>query len=647
MSKKERLLSFLLIICAVSAVYYPALESPFQFDDEAGIILNPDIQDIKNIKAVLSCKPELPRPLFNLSLALDFHFWRFNPFGYHLTGLLLHIIVTLLVWRLSATIAYLVNGKRDFIPALLSALIFGLHPLASETVIYIWSRSSLMMALFVALSVWLFLKYWSGSRRNITLVFAWLSFVCAVLSKEEALTLPILLLALDRIVLPPEGRRRRLWYHLPFWVVPLFAVVYRVMMNFPMYDVISWRGSQADEFAEQVIKYGVIGMIPWNFVTQVKTGFFYALMMLFPIWQSVDHGISLEVPPFSFLGYIGFIFTILCVSLYVVGGKRFPRLSVAVVFFFVPLSLFYFFPVSDIMVERRLYLPIFGWAFLLADKLSFLVVKAREKGNFIRCSLLFCALPILCFSIQTFHRSKLWNDKILLWSDAVRVSSQKIRPRVVLARYFYEKGGIYRAIHENEYAIKIKENYNPAIVNIGLIYLDMGELDTAESYFRQAIHWHPSSDFNARFNLAVALQKKGKLKEAVEQYRETLKINPSHASARHALGGLLIQMGRLEEGIDELEKAVKSAPTNGRFWSALGFAYLKAGKIEQAGYAFNKALVDPDSPEAYYGLAEVELSTGKNFSALAHFRQFIQATDLKKRPELAPLVERASSLVSQ
>jgi len=215
-----------------------------------------------------------------------------------------------------------------------------------------------------------------------------------------------------------------------------------------------------------------------------------------------------------------------------------------------------------------------------------------------------------------------------------------------LARYLYELGYAYRAIHENLAAIRIKENYGPPIIALGLIYLNQNDLDNAEYFFRKAVHWHPGADFNARFNLALTLEKKGRTEEAMNEYREAIKIKPGHVLAMQKLGNLLMSTGRVQEGIKFLEQAVNVSPNDGIILCNLGFAYLSVNRRVDAENTFIKASADRNSPEALYGIAQIRISQNRIEEARLLLEKFISESNLKKRPELSPFVEQAKKYLA-
>ena len=126
------------------------------------------------------------RPLFNVSLALDYLIWGENPIGYHLTNAILHTLATLSLFSMACRILQSRTASGA------AALLFAVHPVHAEAVSYIASRAEPLCSLFVFTSLALYFRYRDTCRWK-DLVYA-LIFACgALLTKETAIILPALI----------------------------------------------------------------------------------------------------------------------------------------------------------------------------------------------------------------------------------------------------------------------------------------------------------------------------------------------------------------------------------------------------------------------------------------------------------------------
>lgn len=145
------------------------------------------------------------RPISSLSYALDYFVWRLNPFGYHLTDLTLHMLVSvfafLLMW-------FLTGGRKGI--AWVSAAVFTSHPILVESVPAIARRQDIIAALFLVLSLIMFLNVAARARRgNWSLIGSVLAYALALGAKESAILLPLIICGYLLVFSSPNGNEDR------------------------------------------------------------------------------------------------------------------------------------------------------------------------------------------------------------------------------------------------------------------------------------------------------------------------------------------------------------------------------------------------------------------------------------------------------
>ena len=132
-------------------IYLNALHNPYVYDDNRTVLNNTSIEDITNVRHIVF--REITRPVVNFSYALDRAIWPTQPFGHHTTSVFLHVVNVLLLFRLAwvATNDRRAHGPPDAssdvtpaIAAFVTASLFGLHPMQTESVGYISGRSELV-----------------------------------------------------------------------------------------------------------------------------------------------------------------------------------------------------------------------------------------------------------------------------------------------------------------------------------------------------------------------------------------------------------------------------------------------------------------------------------------------------------------------
>jgi hypothetical protein len=188
------LVSILLLMIVVFLVYADTLRYDFVWDDEDLIQTNPRITKLGDFSTFFEVEPFYGnfyyRPLVIFSLAFDYRLWELKPFGYHLSNLIFHLGSVLMIYFISLSLL-------PRLSSFLVALLFGLHPIHTEAVAWISGRSDVLCAFFFLASVLSFIHFIQIQNRSKRLGAYFLSlifFLCSLLAKEMAVTLPLILL---------------------------------------------------------------------------------------------------------------------------------------------------------------------------------------------------------------------------------------------------------------------------------------------------------------------------------------------------------------------------------------------------------------------------------------------------------------------
>ncbi|RKY73154.1 MAG: hypothetical protein DRQ14_04775, partial [Candidatus Latescibacterota bacterium] len=160
-----------LLLCVTAVAYLNSFQGSWHFDDEKAILENPRIKHVENIPKLLT-RYYLSRGVLQATFALNYHFGGTRIFGYHLVNLILHMSVVVLLYFVLCDLTSVGTRSpflRRYLP-LASALIFAVHPVNTETVTYIVSRSSLLTTFFYILGFFLFIKAVRSGRKPHTKV---------------------------------------------------------------------------------------------------------------------------------------------------------------------------------------------------------------------------------------------------------------------------------------------------------------------------------------------------------------------------------------------------------------------------------------------------------------------------------------------
>src|SRR5690242_18131970 len=243
----------ILVMIITAVVFSPALHNQFlDWDDNAALTENLRFRAIgwKELQWMFTTfYMGHYQPLSWISFAVDYYFWGLNPFGYHLTNVILHAANAGLFYCLALRL--LTISKIDGcawtlrIGAGLAALLFSIHPMRVESVAWATERRDVLSAFFILLSV---LAYLEGAMTGVSgryrkwMSLAMLAYFLSLLSKATGISFPIVLLALDVTPLKRLGSRetgwftpaaRKVWFEkLPFAALAVAASITAAMAQY-------------------------------------------------------------------------------------------------------------------------------------------------------------------------------------------------------------------------------------------------------------------------------------------------------------------------------------------------------------------------------------------------------------------------------
>jgi tetratricopeptide (TPR) repeat protein len=462
------------------AVYLGALRSPFVFDDRQWVLDNPSIRDLGNLKWIFIGSR---RFLTNFSYAVDWAIWGARPLGFHLTNLLLHIGNVLLLFALA----------RRLLPdgAFGTAAIFAVHPLFTESVVYISSRAGLLCVFFLLLGVFCFQRTFADRKWWIMTLICW---PLAAAAKETGLLLPLAWALYDLLFGPrPLGRRVKLVY-LPGAILGMAAAAARL-------------------FSYRYLEGGFARPVAEQLLTQAEVFWRYVFLFVVPVGQSVVHSVvpvrSL-IDPIAWLSVASVVVAIaLLISLRGVaalGGFWF-------LFFLLPSSLV---PLAQQMAEHRVYEAGAGAALLA----GWLVARRRV-----------ILIPVLiALSLVTVLRVRVWASPLSLWEDAAAKAPGEWSAHYALADALREANFCDRAIGEYRAALTLRPNELRVRRNLAICLAAVGEAAQAEAELVETLRAAPGNAA-LHYDLALVLTQRGQEREGREELKRSLELKPGYPPA--------------------------------------------------------------------------------------------------------------------
>ena len=363
---------FVALAAIIFLIYANGLNTPFQSDDERHIYGTPQITNVDHYTNLSHIRN---RHLSGLSFALSYQWGQENPFGYHLFNILIHISSTFLVFFIARlTIAKGTPWGEDAALkiALITALLFGLHPIQTETVTYISGRPGGLAGLFYFLSLLLFILASLKGSSVLRFVFYLLSLTSlflAILSKESAITLPVMIIIYDLCFMQGSSWssfRSRLGFYLCFPALAGATFFFAPNMLRFM-DTLDFSG-----FIKIInIAFGLVQLDLLKHPLK---------LFLFPVNLTFEYDFPTQVSWASLLVSIAIV--LLCIFLAV---KKFYVKSSVLTFcvLWFPLTIAptnSFMPRTHLFSERNMYIPSFGLCLFFAVLLYLIADKAKKRG---------------------------------------------------------------------------------------------------------------------------------------------------------------------------------------------------------------------------------------------------------------------------
>ncbi len=557
-----------LVLAVTFACCLPAADAPFTYDEHAGIEENGAVHPGAPLRAALAYRysPDQTRPLFFASLLLDADLWGMRPRGFRLTGFILHLVCGVLLYLL------LKRPPGTDAAALAGTALFLLHPLQSESILYIWGRSEILSTLLGLGALLLALRAEArtspaaaggASRPSTVRYLLWAGALAAMglalAAKEEALVVPVIFVLwwclLERRPVE-QGLRYAGVLAIPVAVFLLARVVVLGEIGRKLY---------VRSVADNVLGHGVVSL------RMIR-------LLLLPLGQSVDHPASVPGPIVGSLG-IAACAAIVGAAIYSVRRPDLARFASGVLIAAIATALYWLVPLPDLMCERRAYLPLVGGALVVSG----LAARLRRRVY------LPAAILVVLLAPASFARARVWSDPVRLWGEAARLGPEKPRPLINLGVLAAEKGERDRALDLFSRAIALEPRNTEALFNRGKLRLDAGEYDQAIADLQTAIVATPGN-VRARINLAIARIDTHDLPAAEAELRAALVIEPENPRALTNLGEVLRATNRSQEAVALYRRALDADPTYAHAAARLGVTLENLGDRQGALAAYREFL---------------------------------------------------------
>ena len=563
-----------------------------------------------------------------ISLMLDYQLYGLQPWGFHLTNLLLHVANTLLLFTLLRRLSL------EWGPALFVAAVFGVHPLHVESVAWITERKDVLSTFCGLLALLAYVRgVQSGQTWRRYVSGGW--FALSLTAKPLLVTLPCLLLVLDYWPLKRWSTVRAFvnlvlekWL---FWLLTIGSSIITVIAQREGGAVASLeKFSLLQRLANSGVSYGtylqksfwptrLAAFYPYSMNRWDQLSVILAATLLFTIsflaWSLRHRHQGILV------GWLWFLGTLVpMIGLVQVGSQS--------------------------MADRYMYFPLIGLALAATSVVlaCWPPFDTRRRDQGVLGTVL---VAVLCG--LTWQQAGYWQNTLVLSQQALQVTPDNHIALVLHARALRIAGQDELALSAYRRAVQIDPNYTAAHNDWGALLLQRGELAAAVAQFRQGLTSAPQN-LRLRWNLANALARQHDFAAALAEFEHAERDAPTNDVLCLDQARTLILAGQPRAAIAKFERAAQLAPASLTNQLELALALSRVPQdqgrdLPRSMQLLQKLAAQTDAPRVWIALAEVQTAAGQFTAADATWQRALQRTITLNRPDLQKLVLAAQQRV--
>ncbi len=608
---------YLLILVALAVLpYLNSLRNTFVYDDIDQVVRNPYIQNFHHLREIFTSSvwsfmgdfrgsTNYYRPVMSLGYLFCYQLFGPSARGFHLASLLANAGVVLLVFLVT------LRMFRSAAVALLAAGIFALHPIHSEAVDWIAAVTELELAFFFLLTFGFFLAgARAAGKSSGPLQIAMMgSFVLALLSKEQALTLPLLATLYEHFFREDHAETTKVQKFRRYGALWALAAVYLVLRA-------RYLGGLAPSLEREMFGTGglalaalaLIGRYCWKLVWPAELCAYY----LFPTQVAALYPRALG----------GALALAICGLMFAVLWKSNRQAAFGVVWMLATLA-----PVLNVrwmtsnpFAERYLYLASVGFCWILGWAGMRWWNALSTRGRRWRIALPLAASVVATLGvIRIVTRNRDWRNNLTFYTATLAVSPDAYYIHNNLGTVYWAQGNIPAAEREWRTALRLAPGSEYALHNLGLVANTQKRYPEAEALFRRALAIRPNYS-DAHLDLGKTYQATGRWQEAEAQLRAAENLSPLNLRAHLALSEFYFDRRQLPEAEAEARRSVEIEPIPQGYWD-LGLVEWLKGNRRGAERAFlDAAALAPAESRAHFMLGLFYMDSNRNADAIREYR---------------------------
>ena len=622
------LLAVLLLLAVLP--YVNTLQNGFVYDDNNEVVSNPFIRSFTHVGDIFSTRilahlgargaTNYYRPISIFGFLICYKLFGLLPYGFHLANLLLHALIVCLLFGLTRRLF------RDQWLAFAAAAIFALHPIHTESVAWVSGVTDLDLAVFYLSTFWFFLASArpQGGRSEWAQLGMAGSFILALLSKEQAVTLPLTAMIYEyfyREDAATTSWRQKASRYGVLWLLVVVYVLFRIRFFGAFAPV---------QLTRNVSWYEAV-------LSAAPLAGEYVWKVIWPVHLSAFYPFHKSITPLDPRVLAGALTLGVCLLAHLALWKRQHLVSFGFIWFFINIG-----PVlnsrwlgPNVFTERYLYLPSVGLCWVAAWGIREMWARslARSGVKHVAFAASLGLLAVLGFA-RIVIRNRDWRNDETYYHVTLAAVPEAASLRLNLGAVYWNRMQPAAAEREWKEALKTSPDSAQLLSNLGLVYADKKQYPEAIEYFQRSMLLRPNYT-DAHLNLGRVYDAMGNETGAELQLRAAVALAPLSTQTRNELGNLYLTHGRLSEAeIQFLASAANIA--NAAAFDGLGEIAARQGHRDLAEADYRRAIgLDEFDSRGHFGLAAILDAEGRAAEAADQYRAGLGVNPLNREAKAA------------
>lgn len=530
-------------------------------------------------------------PLSNWTFAVEKVYFGFDkPFNWHLNNLILHLICVLLVYKIALML------RIGWVGSVIVALLFGLHPMRVESVAWVTERKDVLFGVFYLAALWQYIKYKHDLKKS-RWVWMTLFFILSLLSKIQAVSLPLSMLAID-YYLDNQWSFKRIINKIPFFILSLFFGILGVIMlkEFGSLDTVT----QTTQFAfferlfigsYSFVVYLIKFFIPYElsplypYPAELSPAF-YASMLVLPATLALLYWSYKKQKKMIFMGLSFFIVNIIFLLQILGAGQGF-------------------------LADRFTYIAYLGLFFIVGFYTDKIHSGHNPYKNIILAGI---GIYLAVMAVLTYQQNKIWENSATLWTHVIKYYENTTLPYGNRANYYRDNKMYSQAIEDYNKTLSLNPKQPQAYNSRARLYFDLAKgrdtLLLALNDYNKAIELKPD-DGEFWTNRGATYARLGDLENAISNLTKGIELKPDHATAYMNRSIMYHNINRPDLALKDIEKYLELEPRHADLWYEKGRTLRALGQEAESIKAFTSAIEigSKNSGLYHYERAKAYMST--------------------------------------